>query len=652
MSFNRYLPNTTVLKRRDNEVVNDGNGDDGGERGDKEVKDNGVGKGSTMVAKSRNESDHANDNKGRGRGRKKKRNQRDFATTQRSIGVGNQKSSRQRQGPQQQHQQLKSKPTNTSSSSISTTTQEERHKRRQHGQSMLGERGFARQRHLKGILEKAVKAHKRSGGKEHIVAECRVMCTELECLSRLQHGITNSSGGVWVFEMARERLSIAHKDKGDASEKERSDIYQPSAQQKEYEGLVFDTRRAMKAYRREAADARPQLPFEIRPPDVLLHCMTFLASNVMNVSLSTFSNMRFGREGVQRSSGISPQSASVHPSSMISPEHHSSTVLRTATHVRIWHEYLVDRLRAIRKDIRVQHIATVQHCVEACKVIVMQARFHVLAQYIVGGCVAGLWLDNSMNMKFLRDVFDVASLIRNAYNQLHPCSDSDKVAGEMKLMFEELQEIELLIRSLQGHYNPKELLHVRTKPVCDFIVCVTDQSFLNYSKAFRLLRNSFSFLHLCVVAPFLNSLRHRALNTMRAACGRQRVPLQTITNQLGFDDAPAAQEWLMDTYIRGTQADGKPSHAHSQSSPFQIVAGTEGEDAVVMFNKGVKLEVLKEKRLSLGLAWPQRWMMEGRVNDTDSVGGLMLVVVPSDQSQETPDVIEAADKMELLSMQS
>eukprot|EP00055_Hartaetosiga_balthica_P013082 m.65767 g.65767 ORF g.65767 m.65767 type:complete len:627 (-) comp8164_c0_seq2:49-1929(-) len=485
---------------------------------------------------------------------------------------------------------------NTSSTSATSRRHEDQnavHMRRQYGDSMLDETHRDRAAYLERKLEmdsKALCATTTASKKADSIlrGECETMCFELECLNRMKLGVKNSAGSVWIFEMTR-RIPHPESITGDG--------FFPRPHQEMYKEFVFDEQRAVKEYRRAAADGRSQLSCEIRSPKALLRAMVFLASDIMHVPIRTFT------------SPVNQER--VHPSAILEGKV-PGVQLQCNYHVQLWHDYLVDRMRAIRKDIASQHIELLDvH--DAFSVIVMILRFHILAQYVIGGCVDGLWLDNTTNNKFLADTFALGYMLLDLKNQNSKINNdaSSTAANEDKMLILETEflEYKILFDAIAGNLKEHSLSNL-SPHLFTLVMCLSNLNFQNLKKAITLIRHKLSIIQICGVAPFLNSYRHHAFGMLRKSIGKWGIPLSKLQMQLGFDDKESCMSWLSSMY---NVDDGGET---SQSSSFALSIKSVGDSMdMLYFTKGVPLAIRKEKRMSFNLAFPQKWINEKLMSD-------------------------------------
>jgi hypothetical protein len=142
---------------------------------------------------------------------------------------------------------------------------------------------------------------------DYAVGMCPDMCPEIERYRRAATGLSDTDGHVWQLETT--------------------------------EGIL-DHRRAIKEYRKEAADSRVEAPSLLRPAHVLDMTMQYLMVEIMEMPYR-------GPMGLRERA--------------------------------VWYEFLSNRLRAIRKDIKTQNLCTPL----TMELLEQSVRFHIFAGWFM-----------------------------------------------------------------------------------------------------------------------------------------------------------------------------------------------------------------------------------------------------------------------------
>lgn len=253
---------------------------------------------------------------------------------------------------------------------------------------------------------------------------------------------------------------------------------------------VMDPTRMVKEYSRSSADQEEPLPHELRPPAILSLTMDYLMACIMNMQ----ENVTIGD----------------------------------------WYDFIWNRTRAIRKDITQQHLCdlTSVSLVEKC------ARFHIhCGAVLVEEDISTF--DSKINDENLGKCLQT---LKHMYYDL-------SLRGEHCPNEPEFRAYDVLLHLNEGDvvWQVQQLPEgVRRSREVSLAVAASEAlNCQNYVRFFRIVTQA-PYLCSCLLHRYFAQVRTQAFQTLFKACRqtgqKEEIPLATLVQQLGFDDASEARD--------------------------------------------------------------------------------------------------------------
>ncbi|EDQ91966.1 uncharacterized protein MONBRDRAFT_22671 [Monosiga brevicollis MX1] len=254
-----------------------------------------------------------------------------------------------------------------------------------------------------------------------------------------------------------------------------------------------DHRRMVKEYRKEAADSVAEPPSSLRPPRTLTLTMRYLMKEVMDAAYA----------------GPPP----------------------TRKAQAVWYEFLENRLRALRKDIKTQNLTTTA----SLRVLEQCVRFHLFADWYMSNSREFIQ-NRKLNHDRLKDSYGMLEMHYKDLRDREPLPNEGELMSYQLLL--NLGQPSILRKVKHLQHDPHVQAAIRIFATITDLGAKDDVSksaLCNHARFFRLLRQA-TFLQACIASHHFEAVRLDALFQIRSGYRKLFPGPDTLVRILGLDN--------------------------------------------------------------------------------------------------------------------